>query len=145
MSSQLKLDWVKNEGGQYVETNRIDPFGDSILRISFADNYDVESEVSTAMIDAIENQNSTGVFALCTKGRGGIILGTGASNCNTDSSFDDWSSYDEDNDGCLKFSTPSAFNLRLTMRPPLAEYVATFGSLLPPFIVLIVGDLPSGL
>ena len=110
MSSQLKLDWVKHEGGQYVETNRIDPFGESILRISFDDSYTVESEVSTAMIDAIENQNSTSVFTLCTKGKGGIILGTGASNCNTDSSFDDWSSYDENNDGCLRFHTPPAFS-----------------------------------
>ena len=111
MSSQLKLDWVKYEGGQYIETNRISPFGDSILRISFDDSYTVESEVSTAMIDAIENQNSTSVFALCTKGKGGIILGTGVNNCNTDSSFDDWTSYDENNDGCLRFHTPhGAFN-----------------------------------
>ena len=88
MASQLYMEWVKQEGGQYVTTDTINPFGDNYVKIGFKSNYTPTNEISQRLISIVENTSNTGDslrFKNFT-----FTLGTGASNANTESGFDDW-------------------------------------------------------
>ena len=88
MASQLYMEWVKQEGGQYVTTDTINPFGDNYVKIGFKSNYTPTNEISQRLISIVENTSNTGDslrFKNFT-----FTLGTGSSNANTESGFDDW-------------------------------------------------------
>ena len=88
MASQLYIEWVKKENGQYISTDIINPFGDNYIKIGFKSNYTPPDEISQRLIQLVDNTSNIGDslrFKNFT-----FTLGTGSSNVNTESGFDDW-------------------------------------------------------
>ena len=88
MASQLYMEWVREENGQYIATNTIDPFSDNYIKIGFKSNYTPSNDISQRLINIVENTSNVGDslrFKNFT-----FTLGTGSSNANTESGFDDW-------------------------------------------------------
>ena len=88
MASQLYMEWVREENGQYIATNTIDPFSDNYIKIGFKSNYTPSNDISQRLINIVENTSNLGDslrFKNFT-----FTLGTGSSNANTESGFDDW-------------------------------------------------------
>jgi hypothetical protein len=85
MASQLQLEWVKQENGQYVPTNTISPFGDNFVKIKFKEGYSPTSDISQLLVNIVEQGGSSirlDNFA--------FILGTGSNSSNTQTGYDDW-------------------------------------------------------
>ena len=95
MASQLTMEWVKQENGQYVSTNIVNPFADNFVKLSFKEGYTPTSNVSQRLISMVENTSTT---TNTSSDQGDslrikdilISLGTGSNNAATDTGFDDW-------------------------------------------------------
>lgn len=89
MASQLYMEWVKEDNGQYTPTNIINPFGNNYIKVAFKDNYTVTSNISQRLIDLVDDTSSTGNALRFTNFT--FTLGTGSTNANTETGSDDWS------------------------------------------------------
>jgi len=89
MASQLYMEWVKEDNGQYTPTNIIDPFGNNYIKVAFKDNYTVTSNISQRLIDLVNDTSIDGEALRFTNFT--FTLGTGSTNANTETGTDDWS------------------------------------------------------